>query len=133
MVEQSAYAEGVEITKEVPDEYREILSPEAIAFVAKLAREFTPTVEERLQARQDRQERINAGEMPDFLPETKDVREGDWKIAPIPDALQDRRVEITGPPDRKMLINALNCGAPTYMTDFEAATRPTGPNTLATH
>ena len=61
MVEQSAYAEGVEITKEVPDEYREILSPEAVAFVAKLAREFTPTVEERLQARQDRQERINAG------------------------------------------------------------------------
>ena len=121
MAEKSAYGEGIEVTKEVPEEFRGILSPEAVAFVAKLAREFTPRVEERLQARQDRQERINAGEMPDFLPETKDVREGDWKIAPIPDALQDRRVEITGPPDRKMLINALNCGAPTYMTDFEDA------------
>ncbi|CAA9522194.1 MAG: Malate synthase, partial [uncultured Rubrobacteraceae bacterium] len=130
MVETSVYGEGVEITKEVPDEYREIMSPEAVAFVAKLAREFTPRVEERLQARQERQERINAGEMPDFLPETKDVREGDWKIAPIPDALQDRRVEITGPPDRKMLINALNCGAPTYMTDFEDANCPTWHNML---
>src|ERR671917_138987 len=130
MVEKSAYGEGIQITKEVPNEFREILSPDAVAFVAKLAREFTPRVEERLQARQDRQERINAGEMPDFLPETKDVREGDWKIAPIPDALQDRRVEITGPPDRKMLINALNCRAPTYMTDFEDANCPTWHNML---
>src|SRR4028118_35884 len=122
MDEKSAYGEGIEITKEIPDEYREILSPEAVAFVARLAREFTPRVEERLQARQDRQERINAGEMPDFLPETKDIREGDWKIAPIPDALQDRRVEITGTPDRKMLINALNRGAPKETDRFEAAT-----------
>src|ERR687893_1384717 len=124
MVEKSAYGEGIEITKEVPDEYREIMSPEAVAFVAKLAREFTPRVEERLQARQDRQERINAGEMPDFLPETKDVREGDWKIAPIPDALQDRRGEITGPPDRKKLINTVHRGAPTYMNDFQDAHHP---------
>src|SRR3712207_9131808 len=121
MVEKSAYGEGVEITKEVPEAYREILSPEAVAFVAKLAREFTPRVEERLQARQDRQTRINAGEMPDFLPETKDVREGDWKIAPIPDALQDRRVENNGPPDPEKAINSVNYGGPQALNDFEEA------------
>src|SRR3712207_9560023 len=116
MVEKSAYGEGIEITKEVPDEFREILSPDAVAFVAKLAREFTPRVEERLQARQDRQTRINAGEMPDFLSETKDVREGDWKIAPIPDALQDRRVEVNGPPHREKDCQPIHVREPTATT-----------------
>lgn len=130
MVEKSTYGEGVEVTKEVPEEFRGILSPEAVAFVARLAREFTPRVEERLQARRDRQAQIDAGEMPDFLPETKDVREGDWKISPIPADLQDRRVELTGPPDRKMTINALNSGASCWMADFEDANCPTWYNML---
>jgi malate synthase len=130
MQKTHTFEEGVEISAPISDEFAEILTPEAVAFVAKLARAHTGRVHELLRARQDRQERINAGEMPDFLPETKDVREGDWKIAPIPDALQDRRVEITGPPDRKMLINALNCGAPSYMTDFEDANCPTWNNMI---
>src|ERR671915_2259013 len=92
------YAEGIEFTAEIPEEFEEILSPEAAGFVAKLSREYRGRVVELLEKRAERQERINAGEMPDFLPETKDVREGDWKIAPIPDALQDRRGGETGPP-----------------------------------
>jgi malate synthase len=124
------YAEGIEFTAEIPEEFREILTPEAVAFVAKLSREYRGRVVELLQKRAERQERINAGEMPDFLPETKDVREGDWKIAPIPDDLQDRRVELTGPPDRKMTINALNSGASCWMADFEDANCPTWHNML---
>jgi malate synthase len=130
MAQNGAYGEGIEFTREVPEEFRGILSPEAVGFVAKLSREFAPRVGELLRARQDRQEAINAGEMPDFLPETKDVREGDWKIAPIPDDLQDRRVELTGPPDRKMTINALNSGASCWMADFEDANCPTWHNML---
>lgn len=130
METRQQFGEGVEISAPIPDEFAEILTPEAVAFVAKLAREFTGRRDELLQKRHERQERINAGEMPDFLPETKEIREGDWKIASIPDDLQDRRVEITGPPDRKMLINALNCGAPSYMTDFEDANCPTWQNML---
>src|SRR5215218_9258874 len=108
---QKRFEEGVEFTSPIPDEFEDILTPEAVEFVAKLSREFRGRVEEILQRRAERQERIDAGEMPDFLPETKDIREGDWKIAPIPDDLQDRRVELTGPPDRKMTINALNSGS----------------------
>ena len=124
------YAEGIEFTAEIPDEFQQILTPEAVAFVAKLSREYRGRVVELLQKRAERQERINAGEMPDFLPETEDVREGDWKIAPIPDDLQDRRVELTGPPDRKMTINALNSGASCWMADFEDANCPTWHNML---
>ena len=122
--------EGVEFTAPIPDELAEVLTPEAVAFVAKLAREFTGRRDELLQKRAERQERINAGEMPDFLPETKEIRDGDWKIAPIPDDLQDRRVELTGPPDRKMTINALNSGAKTWMADLEDANCPTWYNML---
>ena len=129
MAEQQ-FGEGVEITAPVPEEFQEILTPEAVGFVAKLAREFGGRVDEILQARQQRQERINGGEMPDFLPETKEIREGDWQIAPIPDDLQDRRVELTGPPDRKMTINALNSGASCWMADFEDANCPTWHNML---
>jgi malate synthase len=124
------YAEGIEFTAEVPDEFAEILTPEAVAFVAKLSREYRGRVEELLTKRAERQERISAGEMPDFLQETREIREGDWKIAPIPDDLQDRRVELTGPPDRKMTINALNSGASCWMADFEDANCPTWHNML---
>ena len=124
------YAEGIEFTAEIPEEFEEILTPEAVAFVAKLSREYRARVVELLGKRAERQERISAGEMPDFLPETRDVREGDWKIAPIPDDLQDRRVELTGPPDRKMTINALNSGASCWMADFEDANCPTWHNML---
>jgi malate synthase len=124
------YAEGVEFTAEIPEEFEQILTPEAVAFVAKLSREYRGRVVELLDKRAERQERISAGEMPDFLPETRDVREGDWKIAPIPDDLQDRRVELTGPPDRKMTINALNSGASCWMADFEDANCPTWHNML---
>src|ERR687893_217772 len=106
------YAEGVEFTAPISDQFGEILTPEAVAFVAMLAREYSGRVDELLAKRAERQERINAGEMPDFLPETREVREGDWKIAPIPDALQDRRGGITRPPDREKLIKAPQCGAP---------------------
>jgi malate synthase len=124
------YAEGIEFTAEIPDEFAQILTPEAVAFVAMLSREFRGRVDELLAKRAKRQERINAGEMPDFLPETREIREGDWKIAPIPDDLQDRRVELTGPPDRKMTINALNSGASCWMADFEDANCPTWHNML---
>ncbi len=129
-MEKQQFGEGVEITAPIPEEFEEILTPEAVGFVAKLAREFGGKVDEILQARQERQERINGGEMPDFLPETKEIREGDWRIAPIPEDLQDRRVELTGPPDRKMTINALNSGASCWMADFEDANCPTWHNML---
>ncbi len=127
---QQRFVEGVEFTAPIPDEFSDVLTPEAVAFVAKLSREFGGRVEEILRMRAERQERIDAGEMPDFLPETKHIREGDWKIAPIPDDLQDRRVELTGPPDRKMTINALNSGAKTWMADFEDANCPVWHNML---
>src|SRR5918998_6074372 len=127
---QQRFEEGVEFTSPIPEEFEEILTAEAVEFVAKLSREFSGRVEEILQRRAERQERIDAGEMPDFLPETREVREGDWKIAQIPPDLQDRRVELTGPPDRKMTINALNSGALTWMADFEDANCPTWHNML---
>jgi malate synthase len=124
------FAEGVEFTAPIPDEFADILTPEAVEFVAKLHREFAGRRDELLRRRAERQERIDAGEMPDFLPETRHIREGDWKIAPVPDDLQDRRVELTGPPDIKMTINALNSGAKTWMADFEDANCPTWRNML---
>src|SRR5829696_4837510 len=127
---EQRYEEGVEFRASIPEEYADILTPEAVSFVARLSREFGRRVEEILEKRKEFQERIDAGEMPDFLPETREIREGDWRVAPVPDDLQDRRVEITGPPDRKMLINALNAGASTYMTDFEDANCPTWHNML---
>src|SRR3546814_3062926 len=86
--------------------FDEILTPDALALVAKLHRAFKPRRQELLKARVARQARIDAGELPDFLPETRSVREGDWKIAPQPKALEVRRTEITGPVERKMIINA---------------------------
>ncbi len=130
MAETRTFEEGVEVNAPIPDEFAEILTPEAVSFVAGLSREFSGRVDELLAKRAERQERINAGELPDFLPETREIREGDWKIAPIPDDLRERRVELTGPPDRKMTINALNSGASCWMADFEDANCPTWNNML---
>ncbi len=104
--------------------FESILTPEALAFVARLHRAFEPRRKALLAARVARQARIDAGEMPDFLAETLSVREGDWRIAPLPPALARRRTEITGPVERKMIINALNSGADSYMTDFEDSNSP---------
>jgi malate synthase len=108
-----------------------VLTPEALELVALLEREFAGRRQELLAARAERQERIVAGELPDFLSETRGVRGGDWRVAPVPRDLQDRRVEITGPAgDRKMVINAFNSGARVYMSDFEDANSPTWANTI---
>ena len=112
-------------------EYRTILSPQALEFIAHLARSFTPRVEELLQRRLDRQARFDAGERPHFLEETRrTVRESNWRVSPLPADLQDRRVEITGPTDRKMVINALNSGASVFMPDFEDSNCPTWDNMI---
>jgi len=116
---------GVEVRGERRPEWDEIVSDDALAFVAGLHRTFNPRREELLAAREARKRRIDGGELPDFLPETKHVRESEWTVAKIPHDLQDRRVEITGPVDRKMIINALNCGANVFMADFEDANAPT--------
>jgi malate synthase len=108
-----------------------VLTPEALELVAALEREFGGRREELLLARAERADRIAAGELPDFLEETRSVREGEWQVTPVPDDLQDRRVEITGPAgDRKMVINAFNSGARTYMADFEDANSPTWENVV---
>src|SRR5437868_12967805 len=108
---QSTLPAGLQIADEVPPQFAEILTPDALAFIAKLEREFRARRDEALRARQDRQLRFDAGEMPDFLAATKKIRDSDWSCASIPKDMQDRRVEITGPTDRKMVINALNSGA----------------------
>jgi malate synthase len=121
---------SIEIRGERRPEWNEILSQDALAFVAGLHREFNRRREELLSFREARKKRIDAGELPDFLPETKSVRDRDWSVAKIPADLQDRRVEITGPVDRKMIINALNCGANVFMADFEDANAPTWANNI---
>jgi len=107
-----------------------VLTPEAVEFLTELERRFGPRRRELLAARQERATRLRAGELPDFLAETAEVRAGDWRVAPVPDELQDRRVEITGPVDRKMVINALNSGARIYMADFEDSNSPTWENCI---
>ncbi|MBW8859019.1 MAG: malate synthase A [Caulobacter sp.] len=123
-------AANIQINGPVEGRAVEILTPEALAFVADLHRRFDARRRELLAARAARQARFDAGELPDFLPETAALRAADWTVAPIPADLQDRRVEITGPVDRKMIINALNCGAKVFMADFEDATSPTWTNLL---
>lgn len=120
----------IELKASVSPAYAEILTPDALRFVAKLAREFTARRDELLRQRQSRQADIDRGIMPDFLPETRAIREGDWRGASIPADLKDRRVEITGPTERKMVINALNSGASVFMADFEDANSPTWDNML---
>jgi len=116
---------GIEITGELRPAYKKILTPDALAFVATLVRKHAATREKLLLLRKERQAIIDAGKLPKFLPETKKIRDGKWKIAGIPKDLQDRRVEITGPVDRKMIINALNSGAKCFMADFEDSASPT--------
>ncbi|MEH7107724.1 malate synthase A [Bacillus sp. JJ1764] len=124
----STQTRGIEVIGALKAQYDEILTPEALNFIGEMERKFGPRRVELLQYRQVRQEEINNGELPDFLPNTKDIRNGDWTIAPLPQDLLDRRVEITGPTDRKMVINALNSGAKLFMADFEDATSPTWEN-----
>jgi malate synthase len=121
---------GVVVRGALGPRFAEILTPEALAFVAALHRRFNARRVELLQARSARQERLSAGELPDFLPETRKIRTADWRVAPIPADLLNRRVEITGPVDRKMIINALNSGANVFMADFEDANSPTWHNNL---
>ena len=116
---------------DVPPEYRSILNDEAVAFVLKLHERFESRRRELLHHRVRRQAEIDSGSLPDFLPETRSIREDDWKVAPIPRDLMDRRVEITGPVDRKMVINAMNSAANVFMADFEDANSPTWSNNLA--
>ncbi|MBP9608724.1 MAG: malate synthase A, partial [Laribacter sp.] len=111
--------QGVEITADITPAFADILTPEALAFVARLHRQFESRRRELMAARDIRQSELDAGRLPDFLPQTASIRNGDWKIAPLPADLLDRRVEITGPVDRKMMINALNSGAKSFMADFE--------------
>ncbi len=108
--------------------YDKVLTPEAVAFAVELERTFRAARRRLLERRAEIQRRLDAGWRPDFLAETKAIRSADWRVAPIPRDLQDRRVEITGPTDRKMVINALNCGANVFMADFEDATTPSWAN-----
>ena len=108
--------------------YEQILSPEAMEFIANLAGKFSSRASKLLQQRQGVQARLDAGEKLDFLSETTDIRNSQWSVASLPKDLQDRRVEITGPVDRKMIINALNSDANCFMADFEDATSPTWDN-----
>ncbi len=120
----------VDIQAPLAGRMSEILTPDALAFLAELHTRFEPKRQDRLAARRARQVQFDAGALPDFLSETQSVRDGDWRVAPIPADLQDRRVEITGPVDRKMIINALNSGAKVFMADFEDANSPTFANCI---
>ena len=125
----AALPDGVEVLRPVDGRHASVLTPEALAFVADLQRRFGPRRAEILAARAERWQRLRTGaERPDFLAETADVRTGDWQVAPAPPALARRRVEITGPTETKMLINAFNSGADVFMVDFEDANSPTWSN-----
>src|SRR6188768_4061412 len=114
----------------MPSSAESILTSDAVGFLTELEARFGPRRRELLAARHERAQRLRDGELPDFLPETESIRQGDWRVAPVPDALQDRRVEITGPVDRKMVINALNSGAKMFMADFEDSNSPTWQNCI---
>jgi malate synthase len=122
--------DDIEVFGPVSADFMQILTPEALAFIGDLARHFEDRRRGLIARRKEIQSNIDNGKLPDFLPETRHIREGDWRIAPVPDDLQDRRVEITGPVDRKMVINALNSGASAYMADFEDSHSPTWEATI---
>jgi malate synthase len=124
------YGPGIEITAQVTPEFAQILTPDAVAFVARLQRAFGARRTDLLARRVARQVQFDAGELPGFLAETKEIRDDDWTCDPVPAGIEDRRVEITGPVDRKMIINALNCGANVYMADFEDANTPLWTNNV---
>ncbi len=121
---------GMHISGAISPDFAEILTPEALGLVAMLHRRFNARRLELLERRHQRQAALDAGTLPDFLPETADIRNGDWTVAPFPPQLNDRRTEITGPVDRKMVINALNAGAKVFMADFEDSSTPTWENTI---
>src|SRR3954453_2122962 len=121
---------AVQLKGPVEGRVAEVLTPEALAFLAQLHRRFNDRRLELLALREERQTRFDAGLSPDFCAETAKIREGDWKVAQIPADLLDRRVEITGPVDRKMIINALNSGAKVFMADFEDASSPVFANMI---
>jgi malate synthase len=126
------YGAGIEITGRITPEYAEILTPEAVAFAAKLQRAFGDRRAKLLARRAQRQAELDAGKLPDFLPETRPIRDGDWTCAPYPADIADRRVE-TGPVDRKMIVNALNSGASVFMADFEDANTQMGQQPAGAH
>jgi malate synthase len=122
---------GLKIRGRMTSAYDEILTPEALEFLAMLHRRFNSERKKLLQLRQEIQQKLDGGWLPEFPPETENIRNSDWKIASIPEDLQDRRVEITGPVDRKMIINALNSGANVFMADFEDSSSPTWDNMVS--
>ena len=124
---------GVHIHAPITESYAEILTPDAIDFIVGLQRTFNARRKELVRARHERQKRLDAGERPAFLEETRAIRESEWTVAPLPGDILDRRVEITGPVDRKMIINALNSGAKVFMADFEDSSTPTWSNLLEGH
>ena len=124
------YPAGIDINVSVTPEQADILTTDALVLIAELARKFEPVRASLLERRVQRQRELEAGKQFDFLDETASVRNGDWKIAPQPAELQDRRVEITGPAERKMLINGLNAGAKVYMADLEDSMTPTWHNVI---
>ena len=126
---QATVGAGVELTRSIPGQDA-LLTPETLEFLAGLHRRFEPERQARLAARARRQASFDAGALPDFRQDTAALRAADWTVAPLPASLLDRRVEITGPVDPKMVINALNSGAQVYMADFEDSTSPTWTNLL---
>src|SRR5438477_407983 len=133
MKRESFQIPGIQLPPEQPNLYDRILTPSALGFVAHLARKYEQRRRDLMTARVARQVRLDAGESFGFLPETRSVRESQWTVGPIPADLQDRRVEITGPAERKMVINALNSGAKVFMADFEDAHSPTWEGTIQGH
>src|SRR5271169_6722983 len=127
------FGPGIEITGPMTADYAQILTPAALEFVARLQRAFAGRRAELLARRGTRQREFDAGKLPDFLPETRAVREAHWTCAAVGADIQDRRVEITGPVDRKMVINALNSGARVFMADFEDANTPKWDNNIEGH
>ena len=121
---------GLQISGPVHPQQSEVLTPEALEFLATLHRHFNGRRKDLLSARNERQKRLDVGEKPGFLPQTRAIRESEWSVAPIPADIRDRRVEITGPVDRKMIINALNSGSRVFMADFEDSNTPTWLNQI---
>lgn len=130
MVTPSGFASAVQILAPAREGQDRVLTTGAVQFVVELQRRFNALRLELLAARAEHQKRLNAGEKPDFLQETQTIRESEWIVAPIPADLLDRRVEITGPVDRKMIINVLNSGAKVFMADFEDSHTPTWANQI---
>lgn len=128
--EPAVYTSNIQVKGPMKSGYEKVLTPEALEFIGYLHDQYNQKRKSLLAQREVRQEKFDAGELPKLLESTKSIREADWKVAPIPAALQNRRVEITGPVDRKMIINALNSGANVFMADFEDSTSPTWENVI---